>query len=492
MSVCVSVSVAKEPLVTTSAVNTEGMMSPHKKKGDSPILFVGRKLGAHSGYLPFSGNVAYSTQVSASLTNDISDILSFGFDRLHRAFKPDNFLSRFVLANVYYYSLFPIHLIGDMTRYQWATASRMAAVGLRPNFWDLGIDSEVSIYHGVSIWDLWSAPFRSWKNDSLSRALSVKRYAPVVIASDKKLFESKATEECYDSILLSKSSGLSEVKTKNKKLSVNKEEHAQLIQNSFFLKWNAVRLAAGHNDQSDRARELQNKSYWDECVYLDGSNYLRMRLFLPVLGLVAALQKDAHSANPAESDANLSLLESVYAQQGINLSSGKIAALSLLSALCSSSFYKTFRYVHWGYYHSGELSYRAYEWKGLRIPDVVPYLNSSGMSYCLTSGYRVSPTLIVPFSCEIQIVGDSAFELSFGVVKRFSNLWNLDFSANVSFGAGGVEGKVGCALYPWGNVAVESGINVYNSNMLEGRRRILSLKNGETDFEIFTKISLIY
>ena len=28
----------------------------------------------------------------------------------------------------------PIHIIGDMTRYHWATASRIAATGLRPGF----------------------------------------------------------------------------------------------------------------------------------------------------------------------------------------------------------------------------------------------------------------------------------------------------------------------------------------------------------------------
>lgn len=464
---------------------------PSNKNITVPPLLVSRKLGIHSGYFSLPGNLGFSTTVSASLTNDVSDIVSFGFDKLDAAFKPNKFLHRFILANVYYYTTLPLHLINDLTRYHWATASRIAAVGLQPEFWDLGVGSEKSIYHGRSIWSLWSAPFRAWKEDSLSRALSLKRYSPVVIPHNEKLFSSEKSSHYYNDTPESTKTLSTEKYTDNKP-SATEQEHQILTASIFNPSWEVVRLAAGYNDQSDRARELQDKAYWEEAHYMDGAHYLRSRWFVPFIGLISTFQKDARSHSPSEQDTNLVLLEHAYFAQNINLSTNKIALLSTLSILGSGSFYKTFRHTNWEYYDQGSQYYRAYEWYGFRIPDIVPYLNAGGFSYHVTTGYRISPTWAIPVCFEYQFIGTTAVEGSIGVMKRFPEWLNLDIQAHLLISQEGLGGTAKMAITPWGAVSVEGGFSYYNSKTLEGRRHILSLKNGESDYEIFAKISIVY
>jgi hypothetical protein len=476
-------------------IDTSGMGRPRVPDGRNvgiPPLFVTRKAGIYSGYFPVPGNFCYSPGVASSLTNDISDIISFGFNRLDSAFKPDKFLSRFVLANVYYYATLPLHLINDMVRYHWATASRIAATGLQPEFWDLGIDNEKSIYHGNSIWGLWSSPFRAWNEDSLSRALSLKRYAPLVLSHKEKLFISEKASTMYNENTLDHTKNLSREKYTTEHASVKEDEYRQLTASVFNKEWEIVRLAAGYNDQSDRARELQQKSYWEEAHYLDGAHYLRTRWFVPAIGLITTLQKDARSNKPSEQDTNLVLLEQVYNAKNIDLSTSRIALLSTLSILCSGSFYKTFRHSNWEYYDQGTQFYRAYEWYGIRIPDVVPYFNAGGMSYHITTGYRISPTFAIPLCAEFQFIGAKVFEGSVGLMKRFPEWLNLDLQGNLLISQDGVGGNVKASITPWGSLFIEAGLSYYNDQTLEGKRRILSFKNGESDYEIFAKISVVY
>jgi hypothetical protein len=486
-----------EDTVDPTIIDTSGMGKPKisgdpKPGSDVPPLLISRKLGIHSGYFPIPGNMSYSSTVASSLTNDISDVVSFGFDRLDKAFKPDKFISRFILANTYYYATMPLHIMGDMTRYHWATASRIAAAGLHPEFWDLGVGTEKSIYHGTSIWGLWSAPFRAWKDDSLSRALSLKRYAPVVISGKDKLFSSEKASELYDDARLESTKELAAQKYTDDKPSVTEDEHKLLTASIWSPQWEVVRLAAGYNDQADHAREIQDKSYWEEAHYMDAAHYLRARWFIPVLGLISTFQKDARTQQPSEQDTNLQLLEHAYKAQNIDLSTSKIALLSTLSILCSGSFYKAFKHSNWEYYDKGTQFYRAYEWYGIRIPDVVPYLNATGMSYHVTTGYRISPNVAIPVCCEFQFVGETKVEGSLGVMLRFPSMLNFDIQGNLLISQGGVGGNLKASVTPWGSVCVEGGFAYHNSKTLEGKRHILSYKNGESDYEIFAKVSLVY
>jgi hypothetical protein len=114
------------------------------------------------------------------------------------------------------------------------------------------------------------------------------------------------------------------------------------------------------------------------------------------------------------------------------------------------------------------------------------------MSYHVTTGYRFSPTLAIPACVEFQIAGATAVEGSVGIMKRFPEWLNLDIQANILVGQGGMGSSVKASISPWGSVAVEAGFTYSNSNTLEGRRHILSFKKGETDYELFAKVSLIY
>jgi hypothetical protein len=75
---------------------------------------------------------------------------------------------------------------------------------------------------------------------------------------------------------------------------------------------------------------------------------------------------------------------------------------------------------------------------------------------------------------------------------RFPQILNLNLHGNILINQEGLGGNIKASLTPWGSISVEGGFAYYNSKTLEGKRHILSFKNGEFDYEIFAKISIVY
>jgi hypothetical protein len=212
-------------------------------------------------------------------------------------------------------------------------------------------------------------------------------------------------------------------------------------------------------------------------------NYIRNRLYLPLFTALDSMELYS---------GDLKKVRGFYDEKGYSISNTKLLLTSLSGVFLSGSFYNAIKHAYWNYYSSGTPEYNAYEWYGFKIPDVLTYMNSNGVSYHVSSGYRFSNTLIFPFALEANILGDFKIEGTVGVVKKFPNIFNLDIRAEGRFGSGGVDGGVKASITPYGSTFCEVGVNVYHPKNLEGGRQILSLKSGKHHAEVYVKVGLLF
>lgn len=448
-----------------------------------------RKISLFSGFVPIVGKTHYSSGTASEFTNNINDLISLGFAKLDSAFKPTTFLSRCILANTYYYATFPIYVVNLITRYNWAIASRIAATGLQPGFVDFGIGSEKTINHGDSIWGIWSAPFRTWSQDSFGRALSVARYTPLALTDKKHLYPlSKESKELLEE------DRLEEAKVSPDEAKGLSETEYRSIRESqlkiFKPEWRLQVIAAGFNDISDQSREIQWKADSSRADYLDSAHYLLSRISLPFLGIATALKKDP--VEPTKYSCDLSQIELLYKDLNLDISTSKIAILSGLSMFLSASFYKTFKHNHWGYYNDGSNEYSSYFWHGLRLPDVVTYLNPKGVSYHVSTGYQFSDTWSMPVTIEFLVAGGSGIEGSIGLQKRFFSFYNLTLCPLFLIGKDGKGGSLKASIELLDRFFVSGSVAFKDAKTLEGARHILSFEKGSTDIEFSVSAGIMY
>lgn len=464
--------------------DVEGMLGkPKQPKEHSedgvPPLSSSKILGIHSGY--FWG---YSQGALLSISDDYTNVCSLAFTRLHAEFEPESFLGRFILANSVKYAAMPIGLLTDAARHNWAIATRVGAVGFKPEFWDFS--EEGDICHGGNPVGLWVAPLRTWFKDSLSRAVSNIKHGPIV-RYDDQTFEVSNPEKYYDLEKVKRLKDLSKrhfQPSENDAEKLTEEEKKELFQGDpWTADWGITMYAAGFNSHQDYARMIQNKSYFKEAYYLDSVNYIRARLYLPLFSLLDLT--DSYVGD-------LRKVRERYKTKGYNISTGKIFFTSLSGILLSSSFYNSIKHSNWTYYSSGPAEYSAYEWKGLKVPDVLTYSNNIGLSYYVSSGYRFSDTLFFPFSVEVNVFGETAAEGTVGVLKKFPSFLNLDLQADVRLGKGGVDGSVKASITPYGSMFLEAGLNIYHPKNLEGRRQIMSFETEKRHAEFYIKLGALF
>lgn len=464
--------------------DVEGMAGRPKQPTEStedgvPPLPSSKRLGIHSGY--FWG---YSQGALLSISDDYTNVCSLAFRRLHEAFEPENFLGRFILANSVKYVAMPIALLTDAARHNWAVATRVGAVGFKPEFWDFS--EEGNIRHGSNPVGLWVAPLRTWFKDSLSRAVSNIKQGPIV-RYDDQTFEVSESEKYFDAQKLERLKDLSkryfQFSGKDEE-KLTKEEKKELFETDpWTADWGITVYAAGFNSHQDYARLIQDKSYFKEANYLDSVNYIRARLYLPLFSLLDLT--DSYVGDVRK-------VKERYKLKNYDISAAKICFASLSGVLLSSSFYNAIKHANWTYYSSGPAEYNAYEWRGVKVPDVLTYVNNIGLSYHISSGYKFTDTLFFPVSVELNVFGETAAEATVGVLKKFPSLLNLDVQADVRWGRGGIDGNLKASITPYGSMFLEAGLNVYHPQNLEGRRQIMSFEQGKRHAEFYVKLGALF
>ena len=141
--------------------------------------------------------------------------------------------------------------------------------------------------------------------------------------------------------------------------------------------------------------------------------------------------------------------------------------------------------------NKGETQVSAFEWRGIRLPEIENYLLARGLSYKITSGYRVNESLDFPISIEFVTKGKKGAEISLGAHYKMQHLGHLELSGYVLLGqklAGGVK-----AYKPLGErFFVEGVVESIHFKSFYGERNIPSLKNSLRNTAFLLRVGLTY
>ncbi len=181
----------------------------------------------------------------------------------------------------------------------------------------------------------------------------------------------------------------------------------------------------------------------------------------------------------------LNEIRSMYSDKGISLSNSELKRYNGYAVLSSLTFWA---FVDgWARYLVSGIDHIQYnEWYNFRLPDVSMYLTSHGPSYRVQSGYRFSVDTHMPIAIEYVFAGESHYELTLGVSKKWS--WPLKSYSEIRLGDGvGLTQAIDIVLPSFSKVGV--GFDYYNFNNLYGERHILSLKDGGTNINFWLAYS---
>jgi len=175
-----------------------------------------------------------------------------------------------------------------------------------------------------------------------------------------------------------------------------------------------------------------------------------------------------------------------YQSRGYNIDGDIISNASKVSFYTSSLSYQFFYQIIRMF--SGK-SVRFYPWEfhGIQLPNTLFYMNRTGLSYKIRSGYRFGEWRF-PIAFEYMFKGENRTEVSFGVEKQFNKLrtnYEVIIGKRLELGL-----DISYALSKW--FMISGGYALYDKRNLHGERLIPSLENGSTYHDIYFRASLTY
>ena len=177
---------------------------------------------------------------------------------------------------------------------------------------------------------------------------------------------------------------------------------------------------------------------------------------------------------------------SYYKGRGYNIDNDKISKGDKVSLFTSTLSYQLV-YQFLNMLSGNSSRFHPWEFRGVELPNTLFYMNRSGLSYKVRSGYR-SGAWRFPFALEYVFEGEKRTEFTFGAEKQFDKLTTafeaiigkrLEFAIDVSY-----------RQNKW--FIISGGYALYDQRNLHGERLIPSLEHGSAYHDFYLRASLTY
>ena len=245
---------------------------------------------------------------------------------------------------------------------------------------------------------------------------------------------------------------------------------------------------SGLNNQSFLAFQIadfiyQNQGHFAYCVHYLGNK---------ISPSVYAFMENDHFKGDITH-----ILES-YQTLGIDITRKDIQIFSLLS-VCSGTTASLFK-SYYTFLKYGNPIVETMEWKKIRFPDLNFYINASGLSYEIVSGYRFSPHLNLQLATEwvfkgiknqLQLTPAIHYQLSSDFPGIPGSLWLKAECILASHPSGGF--KIQWAPFKnmetgWQSLFFETQYTYYHADNLYGERNIPKVSHKKTAHELLVQI----
>ena len=249
--------------------------------------------------------------------------------------------------------------------------------------------------------------------------------------------------------------------------------------------------AAGINNSTFLSNRMAQSIYWSGGHVANWQTYYWAKLD----GMFYALFVD-----PTRAGNDINAVVTDYQAKGYSITSGTIAkqyALGLLSGTSLSFFKGIYDYIA-----HGDSVVHTLEWKGIRFPEFSSYMNARGLSFEVSTGYRVSDSIVTDLSYEWITVGDFTqqltprltFELA-SLVPSLNSLW-LTLEAFIGTGTGGsVEANWRPSKRSEGlleSLSYDLKWTTFNRYTLYGERNSPNIQNGDNTSQLIASVQFHY
>ena len=251
--------------------------------------------------------------------------------------------------------------------------------------------------------------------------------------------------------------------------------------------------AGGLNNQNLWAEKLEENMYLYKTHWSDFGTYFINKISTFIYASTYKEKLDSPTPdnfdNLSDDDKAFEKIHDIrhmilnYRALGKNITSEDFRMSSIYSTAFSFSGY---RYLYSFFENSRYL--KPFEFFGIKLPDTSAYYTPKGISYKISSGYRVGENLVFPVAIEFVAKGDKAFESTIGFYKKLPNFGDASFKGNILISN---EGEFGGKLQVEIPVAdyfyIGGGVEYYNAKTLYGMRNIPHQENkkmSDTEFWI--------
>lgn len=247
---------------------------------------------------------------------------------------------------------------------------------------------------------------------------------------------------------------------------------------------------AGYNAHMQHARYIEDTLWYDAGGHLAQiSNHALYKLTHAIDGIGLIFARN----DSGQTNSELGRISAAYKTMDIDLSWKMMGVHSLIAFFGSAEFWGRL-FEENDYLTTGDVYIKAPEYKGFRLPNIGFFLNTSGPSYQVNTGYRYGEDWFFPVAIEFVFQGpEKTFEATLGVRKKFAwkNLFmHAELVVNPQNKAAG--GKVSMGMQPHENIFFEMGARLDHVDTLEGERNIRSLENDKWCISGLATVGLMY
>lgn len=249
--------------------------------------------------------------------------------------------------------------------------------------------------------------------------------------------------------------------------------------------------AGGYNARMMHARDIEDTLWYEGGGHIAQlSNHSVAKLTVAIDGIAAYMLRKHESGVYTD----LGRVLAAYDSMGVNLDPKKVAMYSALCFLGSAEFWGRF-FEEADYISSGDAYVKAPEIGGFRLPNLGFYFTTKGLSYQLTTGYRIGQEWFFPLAVEWVFKGPKdIFEFTAGVRKQFGWMGAyIQGEVVANFQESGYGGKVAVGVKPCQLFYADCGVRIDHIDTLEGERNIRVINNDDKwNASVFATVGVMF
>jgi hypothetical protein len=249
--------------------------------------------------------------------------------------------------------------------------------------------------------------------------------------------------------------------------------------------------AGGYNARMMHARDVEDTLWYEGGGHLAQlSNHSIAKLSVAIDGMLAYLMR--HHKSGLYTDLGRILV--AYDTMGIKLDPKNVALYSVFTFLGSAEFWGRF-FEEADYTSNGDTYVKAPEIGGFRLPNLGYYFTTKGLSYQLTTGYRIGQEWFFPVAVEWVFKGPKdIFEFTLGVRKQFAWMGAYIHGEVVAnFQESGYGGKVAVGIKPFDSFYADCGVRFDHIDTLEGERNMRVINNDDKwNASVFATVGVLF